>query len=56
MANRDNHYESAFEEFLRARQVPYVAIDESKRALSDDSSLKNLDFIVYSSSRPHLAC
>ena len=52
MANRDNHYESAFEEFLRSRQVPYVAIDESKRALSDDASLKSLDFSVSSSSRP----
>ena len=46
MANRDNHYEAAFEAFLRARQVPYVAVDEKKRALLGDSSLKSLDFIV----------
>lgn len=46
MAKRDNHYEAAFEEFLRARQIPYVAVDEKKRALLGDASLKSLDFIV----------
>lgn len=46
MANRDNHYEAAFEAFLRERQVPYVAVDESKRALMAGDSLKSLDFIV----------
>jgi len=47
--NRDNHYEAAFEEFLRARHVPYVAVDEGRRSLTDDTSLKSLDFIVSSS-------
>ncbi len=47
MANRDNHYEAAFEEFLRARGVPYVAVDEARRSLmSDGESIKSLDFIV----------
>ncbi|HTQ38833.1 MAG TPA: HYExAFE family protein [Pirellulales bacterium] len=46
MAKRDNHYEVAFEEFLRQRQIPYVAVDEKKRALFGDASLKSLDFIV----------
>ncbi|HEY4312648.1 MAG TPA: HYExAFE family protein [Pirellulales bacterium] len=48
--NRDNHYEAAFEEYLRARQVPYVAVDEGRRSLMADTSLKSLDFIVSSSS------
>ena len=49
MANRDNHYEAAFEEFLRSRGVPYVAVDEAKRSLmSDGASIKSLDFIVSS--------
>jgi hypothetical protein len=49
MANRDNHYEAAFEEFLRSRGVPYVAVDEAKRSLlGDGASLKSLDFIVSS--------
>ncbi|MEN6459482.1 MAG: HYExAFE family protein [Thermoguttaceae bacterium] len=47
MANRDNHYEAAFEEFLRSRGVPYVAVDEAKRSLmSNGNSIKSLDFIV----------
>ncbi len=49
MANRDNHYEAAFEEFLRARGVPYVAVDEARRSLlADGRSIKSLDFIVAS--------
>lgn len=46
MANRENPYEAAFEEFLRARKIPYVAVDEAKRSLLGDGSLKSLDFIV----------
>jgi len=49
VANRDNHYEAAFEEYLRNRGVPYVAVDEAKRSvLSDGASIKSLDFIVSS--------
>ena len=49
MANRDNHYEAAFEAYLRGRGVPYVAVDEAKRSLlSDGASIKSLDFIVSS--------
>jgi hypothetical protein len=50
MANRDNHYEAAFEAYLRARSVPYVAVDEARRSLmADGESIKSLDFIVSSS-------
>lgn len=52
MANRDNHYEAAFEEFLRARQIPYVAVDETRRSLLAEGSLKSLDFIVSSHASP----
>ena len=49
MADRDNHYEAAFEEYLRSRGVPYVAVDEARRSiLSDGQSIKSLDFIVAS--------
>jgi hypothetical protein len=44
--HRDNHYEAAFEAYLRARRLPYVAVDESRRSLAADGSLKSLDFIV----------
>ncbi len=47
MANRDNHYEAAFEEYLRQHGIPYVAVDEAKRSiLSNGASIKSLDFIV----------
>jgi hypothetical protein len=49
MANRDNPYEAAFEEYLRSRGVPYVAVDEARRSLmADGQSIKSLDFIVAS--------
>ena len=44
--HRDNHYEAAFEAFLRARRLPYIAVDEARRSLVADGSLKSLDFIV----------
>ncbi len=46
MANRSNLYEAAFEQLLRDRRVPYVAVDESKRSMSPDATLKSLDFLV----------
>ncbi len=48
MALRGNHYDVAFEAFLRARRTPYVAVDEQRRALLEQQSLKSMDFIVYS--------
>lgn len=48
MALRSNHYDAAFEAFLRMERKPYVAVDEARRALTTDASLKSLDFIVYS--------
>ncbi|MEN1679449.1 MAG: HYExAFE family protein [Planctomycetota bacterium] len=46
MANRRNHYEAAFEAYLRQERIAYVAVDERRRALVGDGSLKSLDFIV----------
>ncbi|HUR54993.1 MAG TPA: HYExAFE family protein [Gemmataceae bacterium] len=43
---RDNHYEAAFEWFLRDRGVGFVAVDEARRTLLDDESVKSLDFII----------
>jgi hypothetical protein len=47
MANRSNHYEAAFEAYVRSLRVPCVAVDEAKRALLDDDNLKNPDFLLY---------
>lgn len=46
MANRTNLYEVAFEQLLRDRRVPYVAVDESKRSMLPGATLKSLDFLV----------
>ena len=46
MADRDNHYEAAFEAYLRRQRWPYIAVDEARRSLVPDGSLKSLDFIV----------
>ena len=46
MAKRDNHYEAAFEAYLRERRVAYVAVDEQRRSRLGEGSLKNVDFLV----------
>ncbi len=45
---RCNHYDVAFEELLRRLRRPYVAVNETRRALSQTASLKSIDFIVSS--------
>jgi hypothetical protein len=50
-----NHYEVAFETFLRERRIPFLAVEERRRPqLEDGSTLKNLDFVVSPSGRPSL--
>jgi hypothetical protein len=45
--DRGNHYETAFEAYLRDRRLGYVAVDEARRATLDDEPVKSIDFIVY---------
>ncbi len=62
MAQRRHHYEHAFEEYLRVRRIPYVAVDEARKALlprgpvatvrspadiGAAASLKSFDFVIY---------
>ena len=55
MAQRRFHYEQAFEHYLRANRVPYVAVDEAKKSLvpkeAPIGSLKSFDFVVYTAAR-----
>jgi hypothetical protein len=46
-------YEAAFEDYVRHHRIPYVAVDEAKRAAFRDAKLKSFDFIVYSEGRPN---
>ena len=45
------HYEAAFERWLRGHAVPYVGVDEAKRAIAPTGygahTLKSFDFVVY---------
>jgi hypothetical protein len=54
MADRNIHYEAAFEAYLRHRGIPYVAVDEAKKALFANAKLKSFDFVVYSKNGPNL--
>lgn len=54
MAQRRFHYEQAFEHYLRANAIPYVAVDEAKKALASTGPLKSFDFVVYSASGANL--
>jgi len=54
MANRSNHYEAAFEAYIRSLRVPCVAVDEAKRALFGDEGVKNPDFLLYPRWGPNL--
>jgi hypothetical protein len=54
MADRSVHYEAAFESILRERGIPYVAVDEAKKALFANARLKSFDFVVYSKTGPNL--
>ncbi len=52
--DRSIHYEAAFEAHLRSKGIPYVAVDEAKKALFSDAKLKSFDFVVYSKAGPNL--
>ncbi len=54
MTKRNVHYEVAFEDYLRCKTLPYVAVDETKKALYGATALKSFDFIVYSESGDNL--
>jgi hypothetical protein len=43
---RTNHYDAAFEAYLRRACVPFVVVDEARRARLNQVSLKSMDFIV----------
>ncbi|HEX4612185.1 MAG TPA: HYExAFE family protein [Urbifossiella sp.] len=44
--NRDNHYEVAFEAFLRRRGAAVVPVDETRRSYLDEDEIKSPDFLI----------
>lgn len=47
MTRRHIHYEAAFEDYLRSQGMPYVAVDEAKKAIFAGERIKSFDFLVY---------
>jgi hypothetical protein len=45
--DRGNHYETAFEAYLQANRLGYVAVDQSRRSLWGPGPVKSLDFILF---------
>jgi hypothetical protein len=45
--DRGNHYGAAFEAYLRWHRICYVAVDETRRSMLGEESVKSLDFIVH---------
>ncbi len=45
--DRSNHYEAAFEAYLRWHNLCYVAVDETRRSVLGGARVKSLDFVVY---------
>ena len=47
-----NHYERAFEHWLKDHRIEYVAEYQHERATIRDVEIKSFDFLLYSNSRP----
>lgn len=52
MARRSVHYEAAFEDYVRSRGWPYVAVNEQRKALFAGARIKSFDYLVYPSNGP----
>ena len=54
MPRRGTHYERAFESYLQERQIPYVAVDQAKKAVFAGAKIKSFDFILYPRQGPKI--
>jgi hypothetical protein len=45
--DRSNHYEAAFEDYLRGHRLSYIGVDETRRSFLGAQPVKSLDFIVH---------
>ena len=41
------HYEQAFETYLQRQNIPYVPVDQTKKAIFSGERIKSFDFILY---------
>ncbi len=54
MAARKVHYEAAFKDYLRTKAWPFVVVDEAKKAVFADVTIKSFDLVLYSENGPNL--
>ena len=54
MAARKVHYEAAFEDYLRSKAWPFVVVDEAKKAVFANTTIKSFDLVLYSEGGPNL--
>lgn len=69
MGTRGGHYERGFEAYLRARRIPYISIDEAKKAILPEgtvlkapfadgagsaATLKSFDFVVHAPDKSYI--
>lgn len=52
MAQRRHHYERAFEHYLREKRIPYVAVDEARKALLPDGAALRVSYPDATNSQP----
>jgi hypothetical protein len=54
MSNYGYHYEQAFEDFLLLRNMQYVPINQTRKALFADVKIKSFDYIIYPKNKPNI--
>ena len=47
MARPHIHYEAAFQDFMRAEGIPFVPVNEARKAIFGGRLVKSFDFLVY---------
>lgn len=47
MTRKNVHYEAAFVDYLRSREIPYVPVDESRKVSVCGAKLKSFDLVMY---------
>lgn len=51
MTRGSDHYEAAFESYLKSRSIPFVSVDETRRAVFAGAKIKSFDYLVYPPNR-----
>jgi hypothetical protein len=47
VTRKNVHYEAAFVDYLRGRQIPYLPVDETRRIVFAGEKIKSFDLVMY---------